>query len=193
MDNNAKRRALAPHRNAEISRMRNKCLKKIFPTEDDLLAVKQEYANFAFFGIEGHFNLDSGADTDTFDPKMWWMAHGASEPKLQSLALKLLSQPASSSCYEKNWSTYRFIKKIMKSEQRPEWADDLVFVHTNLRLLARISEDYLMDPRSRMWDVGGDDSIFVASIVERANFFLDEPEFELEMLELEEDDRGGEN
>ncbi|TVU51571.1 hypothetical protein EJB05_03006, partial [Eragrostis curvula] len=44
---------------------------------------------------------------------------------------------------------------------------------------------------SRLWDVGGDSSIFLASVVERANFSLDEPEFELEMLEL--DDGGGEN
>jgi hypothetical protein len=102
-------------------------------------------------------------------------------PKLQSLALKLLSQPASSSCYERDWTTYSFIHKILKSKPRPEWADDLVFVHTNLRLLSRMSEYYLTDPQSKLWDVGGDDSF--ASILESANFSLDEPEFELAMLE----------
>ncbi|TVU19386.1 hypothetical protein EJB05_35531, partial [Eragrostis curvula] len=180
---------LPPHRNIEISRMRNKCWKKIFATEDNLHTIKKEYAEFARLGID--FCLDSWADRDILDPKTWWMTHGASAPKLQSLALKLLSQPASSSCYERNWSTYHLIKKIMKSKQRPEWADDLVAVHTNLRLLSRTSEYYLTDPDSRLWDVGGDSSIFLASVVERANFSLDEPEFELEMLEL--DDGGGEN
>uniref|UniRef100_A0A0A9E2Y6 Uncharacterized protein n=1 Tax=Arundo donax TaxID=35708 RepID=A0A0A9E2Y6_ARUDO len=71
----------------------------------------------------------------------------------------------------------------MKSKLRPKWADDLVFVHTNLQLLSRTLEYYLSDPESRLWDVGGDDSIFLTSVLEFANFSLDEPELELAMLE----------
>ncbi|KAK3138761.1 hypothetical protein QOZ80_5AG0373090 [Eleusine coracana subsp. coracana] len=170
-----------PHRDIEISDTRNRCWKKLFPTADVLKTVKEEYGEFARLGTKS-FGLDSMVDRDKLDPKTWWLTHGASAPNLQSLALKLLSQPASSSCYERNWSTYSLIHKIMKSKLHPEWADDLVFLHTNLRLLSRTSEYYLTDPQSRPWDVGGDDSAF-GSILESANFSLDEPEFELAMLE----------
>lgn len=90
------------------------------------------------------------------------------------------------SCYDRNWSTYGYIQKIMKSKQRSKSAEDLVFVHMNLRLLSRTSEYCLTDPESRLWDVGGDD--FLGCVLQSANFSFDEPEFELEMLE--EDYRG---
>lgn len=110
--------------------------------------------------------------------------------QLQSLALKLLSQPASSSCYERNWSTYDYIAEIMKSKRRSKCAEDLVSVHTNLRLLSRTLEYYLTDPESRLWGVGGDD--FLGCVLQSANFSIDEPEFELMMLEDDYRD-GGEN
>ncbi|KAL6619232.1 hypothetical protein ACP70R_034371 [Stipagrostis hirtigluma subsp. patula] len=178
---------LPQHRHIEISKERNSCMKKLFPP-DDLITIKTEYAEFALLGAR--FGLDSWTDWDILEPKTWWVTHGASVPKLQNLALKLLFQPASSSCYERNWSTYSLICKIMKSKHRPKWANDLVFVHTNPRLLSRASEYYLTDPESRLWDVGGDDPIFLANVLEYANFSLDEPEFELPMLE---DDHSGED
>ena len=125
---------LPPHRDIEISDTRNSCWKKLFPKADDLKRIKEEYGEFALFSTKSS-GLDSMIDRDKLDPKTWWLTHGATVPKLQGLALKLLSQPASSSCYERNWSTYSLIHKIMKSKLRPEWVDDLVFVHTNLRLL----------------------------------------------------------
>ncbi|CAN4112721.1 unnamed protein product [Withania somnifera] len=63
------------------------------------------------------------------DPLSWWANHGVSVPLLQRLAYKLLPQPASSSCYERNWTTSR--------------AEDLVFVHYNLWLLSRKKEKYI--------------------------------------------------
>jgi hypothetical protein len=36
-----------PHRDAEISEMRNSCLKKLFPSADDLKTIEEEYAEFA--------------------------------------------------------------------------------------------------------------------------------------------------
>ncbi|XP_052490785.1 uncharacterized protein LOC105793263 [Gossypium raimondii] len=47
------------------------------------------------------------------DPKSWWLVHGASIPLLQNLALKLLGQPSSSSCCERNWSTRCGILEVM--------------------------------------------------------------------------------
>jgi hypothetical protein len=66
--------------------------RKVFATEDDLQTIKKDYAEFALLG-QPTGTYSTGENT-----------HGASTaPKLQILALKLLSQPASSSCFEKNW------------------------------------------------------------------------------------------
>jgi hypothetical protein len=167
-----------PHCDAEISEMRNSCLKKLFPSADDLKTIEEEYAEFAHLDKE-YFSLDAMVDREILDPKTWWVTHRALVPKLQSLTLKLPSQPASLSCYERNWGTYNLIHKIMKSKTRPEWADDLVFVHTNLRLLSRTKADYYTDPKSMLWDVEGDCFVasFVTGVLEFATLSIDEPEF----------------
>ena len=94
-------------------------------------------------------------DRTHFETKQWWGTYGVHTPELKDLALKLLGQPASSSCCERNWSTYAFIHSMKRNKLTPERAEDLVFVHNNLRLLSRKSNDYQSGP-SRMWDVGGD-------------------------------------
>ena len=70
-------------------------------------------------------------------PLSWWANHGASTPLLQALAFKLLSQPASSSCCERNWSTYSNIQSIKRNKLATSTAKDLVFVHYNLHLMSR--------------------------------------------------------
>ena len=73
------------------------------------------------------------------DPKSWWINHGSSTKLLQQLAFKLLVQPCSSSCCEKNWSTYSFINFLKRNKLHPKRAEDLVYIHTNLMLLSRKS------------------------------------------------------
>jgi len=68
--------------------------------------------------------------------------HGSSAPLLQKLALKLLVQPCSSSCCERNWSTYSFIHSLKRNKLDPKRVEGLVYMHTNLRLLARKNEEY---------------------------------------------------
>jgi hypothetical protein len=99
---------------------------------------------------------------------------------LQKLALKLLNQPASSSCCERNWSTYSFIHSIQRNKLAPERAEDLVLIiHNNLRLLSRKAEDYSAG-LTRVWDVGGDgfESLSGVGILEVADLSLEEPEME---------------
>ncbi|KAK3164259.1 hypothetical protein QOZ80_1AG0014900 [Eleusine coracana subsp. coracana] len=96
-----------------------------------------------------------------------------------NLAMKLLSQPASSSCYKRNWSTYSFIHSVKRNALTPEHAEDLVFVHSNLRHLSRRSEAY-KSGETRMWDVGGDsfETLSGVGILEVAALSLDEPELQ---------------
>nr|GEV77723.1 hAT dimerization domain, ribonuclease H-like domain protein [Tanacetum cinerariifolium] len=75
---------------------------------------------------------------------------GNQSPFLQTLAFILLGQP-SSSCSERNWSTYAFIHSLRRNKLTTSRAQDLVYIHNNLRLLSRNPNDDV-----KMWDVGGD-------------------------------------
>ncbi|KAJ1298855.1 hypothetical protein BS78_01G485900 [Paspalum vaginatum] len=104
-----------PHKDNEVSQMRMTCFKKFFRIPQELTKVKEEYSRFSTCSEE--FNdPDSIHDRWAVSPITWWTNYGHSVPLLMSLAIKLLSQPASSSCCERNWN--------------------LVFVHSNLRHLS---------------------------------------------------------
>ncbi|KAH7652267.1 Ribonuclease H-like protein [Dioscorea alata] len=178
---------LAPHRDVEISEERNKCLRKYFPSNEERKMVFQEFASFS--GALGAFGTsDSLQDRWNLEPKSWWLVHGSSTPLLQCLVLKLFGQPSSSSCCERNWSTYSFIHSLKRNKMNPQRAEDLVFAHTNLRLLSRSSPQY-NEVLSKNWDIGGDffDSFEGVGILKVANLSLDEPETEKIFFNNEED------
>jgi hypothetical protein len=76
--------------------------------------VKEEYSRFSSCSEE--FNdSDSIHDRFAVSPMTWWTNHGQSIPLLMTLAIKLISQPASSSCCERNWSTYSFIHSVKRN------------------------------------------------------------------------------
>ena len=70
-------------------------------------------------------------------PYSWWATHGATIPPLQQLATRLLSQVTSSSCCERNWSTYVNLYSVKKSKLEQSKAETMVYVHTNLCLIYR--------------------------------------------------------
>lgn len=61
----------------------------------------------------------------------------------------------------------------------PARAEDLVYVHSNLRLLSRSSQEY-QEGELKLWDIGGDafDSFQGAGILDVATLSLDEPTME---------------
>ena len=64
----------------------------------------------------------------------------------------------------------------------PAHAEDLVYVHSNLRLLSRRNEEYV-NTSTKMWDIAGDswndsDIHGGAGILKNAALTLDEPELE---------------
>ncbi|XP_028116342.1 uncharacterized protein LOC114314098 [Camellia sinensis] len=158
--------------------MRNKCFKKYFPNLEERRVVNVEYAKFSG-GLDMFGDFDSKIDRGVLDPLIWWFTHGSPAPMLQSLALKLVGQPCSSSCCERNWSTYSFIHSMKRKKMTPQRAEDLVFVHNNLRLLSRRSRQYI-EGESKLWGVGGDafDSLEGAGLLEIASLSLDEPDME---------------
>ena len=66
----------------------------------------------------------------------------------------------------------------------PARAQDLIFVHSNLRLLLRSNDEYIKGP-TKMWDIVGDnweDPYGGAGMLEIASLTLDEPELEEEII-----------
>ncbi|XP_058729605.1 uncharacterized protein LOC131601743 [Vicia villosa] len=167
-----------PHQDIELTDEREKCFRRVFPDADERRTVNIEFANFSD-GREGFGNLDAIVDRDKMDPKTWWLVHGARAPLLQKVALKLLAQPCSSSCCERNWSTYSFIHSLKRNKMAPHRAEALVFVHSNLRLLSRNTPQYHQE-ETKMWDVAGDEfgSLDDSGFLEVANLSLDEPGLE---------------
>lgn len=79
-------------------------MRRLFPDPDSFKHSRLEYG--AFSSKAYPFNQPHIiAARDDEEPIIWWAYYGSWTPHLQSLAFKLLSQPASSSCCERNWST----------------------------------------------------------------------------------------
>ncbi|GJU45208.1 hypothetical protein Tco_1202474 [Tanacetum coccineum] len=98
---------------------------------------------------------------------------------IMSLGFRILGQPTSSSCCERNWSTYSFIHSLGRNKLTPKRAEDLVLIHNNLHLLSRSTDQY-NEEKTMMWDVGGDDfgTLEDTWFLEFASLSLDELELE---------------
>lgn len=68
----------------------------------------------------------------------WWKLFGADAPNLQKLAIRILSQTASSSGCERNWSVFERIHTKKRNRLEHQRLNDLVYVHYNLRLQNRL-------------------------------------------------------
>ncbi|KAI5338381.1 hypothetical protein L3X38_017652 [Prunus dulcis] len=80
--------------------------------------------------------------------------------------------------------------EIEIDDHAPLWkAEDLVFVHNNLRLLSRKSPSY-KEGVTQMWDIGGDrfDNLGEEGVgmLEIANLSLDEPSLEVALFTRED-------
>jgi len=85
------------------------------------------------------------------EAKIWWIVHGAYAPTLQKITLKLLGQPCSSSCCERNWDTYSFIHSLERNKMTPKREEDLVFVHNNLLFLSKNFSKYKKE-EIKLWN-----------------------------------------
>ncbi|KAL1204457.1 hypothetical protein V5N11_004043 [Cardamine amara subsp. amara] len=171
---------IGPHKDGEVSTERMKCFRRLFPSIEDHTKVMTEYALFST--KSGPFeDLICISEMSTMEPKFWWANFGAQTPILQTLAFKVLGQPSSSSCAERNWSTYSFIHSLKRNKLTTSRTQDLVYIHNNLRLLSRNAGEY-NDEKTKTWDVGGDefDSMEDMGFLEFSNLSLDDSDFENE-------------
>jgi hypothetical protein len=106
-------------------------------------------------------------------------------PILQQLAFRVLSQVTSSSCCERNWSTYGNLYNVKKSRIEQSKAETMVYVHTNLHLIYRKRQEWLKG-KTKMWGVFLDDMGLDGNIeLALANMDLNEPV--LEQVTFDED------
>ena len=140
---------------------------------------------FGLFSRIKTYDNDNMEDRWTYDSMLWWSINGSSLSVLQTLTLKLLGLPCSSSCAERNWSTYGFIHCMRRNRITLKRAKDLVFVHSNLWLLSKRRLEYTTG-ESKKWDIDGDncDEPFGGpGLLEIAYLTLDELEMETSIVE----------
>ncbi|XP_062191201.1 uncharacterized protein LOC133894997 [Phragmites australis] len=68
------------------------------------------------------------------EAETWWSMFGSSTPTLSMLARRLVSQCASSSGCERNWSTFAFIHTKVRNRLSYKKLHKLVYVNYNLRI-----------------------------------------------------------
>ncbi|RVW26708.1 hypothetical protein CK203_116355 [Vitis vinifera] len=80
------------------------------------------------------------ASRSTMVPAEWWFMYGNQTPTLRKLAIKVLSQTASSSACERNWSTFALIHTKQRNRLAYPRLEQLVFCYYNMRLKLRDME-----------------------------------------------------
>ncbi|RVW71858.1 hypothetical protein CK203_061141 [Vitis vinifera] len=80
------------------------------------------------------------ASRSTMMPAEWWFMYGNQTPTLRKLAIKVLSQTASSSACERNWSTFALIHTKQRNRLAYPRLEQLVFCYYNMRLKLRDME-----------------------------------------------------
>ncbi|XP_061347130.1 uncharacterized protein LOC133292709 [Gastrolobium bilobum] len=173
---------VSPDNDVEINLEVKKFFRRHFSSVEERATVNLEYINFV--QMKGGFReFEAIENRYTMNPNDWWGVHGCSAPLLKKLALKLTAQPSSSSCAERNWSTYSFVHSMKRNKMDPKRAEDLVYIHSNLRLLSRKSPKY-NEGESQYWDISGDavDTFNDVGALDGATLSLDEPEMEANII-----------
>ncbi|RVW86129.1 hypothetical protein CK203_038010 [Vitis vinifera] len=80
------------------------------------------------------------ASRSTMVPVEWWFMYGNQTPTLRNLAIKVLSQTASSSACERNWSTFALIHTKQRNHLAYSRLQQLVFCYYNMKLKLRDME-----------------------------------------------------
>jgi hypothetical protein len=92
---------------------------------------------YASFSTSFHFNWCINLETDAMFISFlaaWWQMFGYSTLALQKLAIRLVSQCASATRCERNWSTFACIHTKVRNRLTYEKLHKLVYVNYNIRI-----------------------------------------------------------
>lgn len=68
---------------------------------------------------------------------VWWDYCGDCLPQLQKYAIRILSQPCSSSSCERNWSAFEAAQTKKRNRLAPKMLDNLVYVRMNTMMMKK--------------------------------------------------------
>ncbi|XP_020695440.1 uncharacterized protein LOC110108925 isoform X1 [Dendrobium catenatum] len=147
------RKRCAPDQDDDIFEGAMAAICKMHPNDDHADTIRVQFLSFV--EKKGKFSSPT-AKRDARNPKInvlqWWKFHGGDTKELRDMAFRVLAQPISASSIEKPWSTYNFIHHAKRYQLNESQADDLMFVHSNLRLLSRFNQNYQYG-QHRKWDI----------------------------------------
>ncbi|MCO5548302.1 hypothetical protein L7F22_001759 [Adiantum nelumboides] len=142
-----------------------KTLDRVVRDEAEKTTLKAQLSDY--ISLQGEFEDTSAyGDMQKLSPITWCQNYGTGALELQRLAIRVLSQVSSASTCERNWSTYGFIHSLKRNRLGHSKADDLVYVHSNLKLISRKQPSYLSNP-CKAWDVLEDESSWDASFEDK--------------------------
>ena len=131
----------APNIDIEVVLGVMEAFKRIAENDEEEKLLREQFARFHM--KKGIYSMvATQAESVTMNAIDWWSSYGAETSELAEVAKKVLSQPISSSSAERNWSTYSYIHNVKRNRLNCKRADKLVFIHSNIRLLSRFSENY---------------------------------------------------
>lgn len=146
----------APNKDPDVMKGVLEAIKKIGDDASEQKILREQFTHF--ISKKGMYALSSvKQDAYSMDAIDWWETYGSETPDLAAIAIKILSQPISSSSAERIWSTYEYVHSAKRNKLNAKNADKLVYIHSNLRLLSRANESYKKGPHSK-WDIDPNDS-----------------------------------
>ncbi|VFR01594.1 unnamed protein product [Cuscuta campestris] len=80
-----------------------------------------------------------------YHPRIWWEFCGDSQPVLQKYAIRLLSQPCSSSACERNWSAFEATQTKKRNRLTPGMLGLLVYCRMNTLMMQNAEEKMIKD------------------------------------------------
>ncbi|CAG8794482.1 12809_t:CDS:1, partial [Gigaspora rosea] len=98
--------------------------------KDQVLEELSEYV-----GKTGGFSANYLWSSIKEKPYNWWNLVKARYPVLSSIALKLLSIPATSASSERNWSSFNFVHSKLRNRLHNPRVEKIVYIYWNLRIL----------------------------------------------------------
>eukprot|EP00253_Pinus_taeda_P003127 PITA_03127 len=141
----------APNKDPEVVEGFKNAFRKLFVDPEIGLWIRAQFSHFV--GSEGWgCDIECMRDKSRLSPIEWWNFYGGALPHIQKLAIKVLSQVASSSSAERNWSTYGFIHSVKRNKLGSKKAEELVYIHSYLRLLSHKRDEYKFGP-TKLWDM----------------------------------------
>lgn len=146
----------APNFDKEVVVGVMKAFERIAENEDEERVLREQFTTFHM--KKGLYSMAAAQmDAVTMEPIDGWSSYGSKTLELADVAKKVLSQPVSSSSAERNWSTYSYIHNVKRTRLNCKTADKLVFIHSNIWLQSRFSEEYKSGPHKK-WDIDPDNT-----------------------------------